>query len=82
MKKIVLVSALLASSAGWAQAPTSGQTSEAPDPNELVCRTVGSTESRLSRQRVCMTRQQWADTRRTTRENTERSQNNRGARQF
>ena len=83
MKKIVLVSALLASSAGWAQAPSSGQGGEgAPDPNEMVCRTVGSTESRLSRQRICMTRQQWVDSRRTTRENTERTQNNRGARQF
>ena len=83
MKKIVLVSALVASSAGWAQAPTAGQTTEnGPDPNQMVCRTVEDTGSRLGRSRVCMTRQQWVDSRRLTRENTERTQNNRGARQF
>ena len=84
MKKFVFVSALLASSAGWAQAPTSGQANEAaaPDPNEMICRSVEDTGSRLSRSRVCMTRQQWVDSRRLTRENTERTQNNRGARQF
>lgn len=83
MKKIVFVSALLASSASWAQAPSSGQpAADAPDPNEMICRSVEDTGSRLSRSRVCMTRQQWVDSRRTTRENTERTQNNRGARQF
>ena len=83
MKKIVFVSALLASGASWAQAPSSDQSSgSAVDPNEMVCRNVSSTESRLSRQRVCMTRQQWADSLRQTRENTERTQNNRGARQY
>ncbi|TMJ19229.1 MAG: hypothetical protein E6G92_05360 [Alphaproteobacteria bacterium] len=83
MKKIVFVSALLASGAAWAQAPSSGQANESGfDPNELVCRTVDDTGSRLGRQRICMTRQQWVDSRRLTRENTERTQNNRGARQF
>lgn len=83
MKKIVFVCALLASGASWAQAPTSDQAGgSAVDPNEMVCRTVSSTESRLGRQRICMTRQQWVDSRRQTRQNTEQTQNNRGARQY
>jgi hypothetical protein len=83
MKKIVFVSALLASSAAFAQAPTSGQANEdAPDPNEMVCRSVEDTGSRLSRSRICMTRAQWTEHLRGTRQNVERSQNNRGARQY
>ena len=83
MKKIVFVSALLASGASWAQAPSSGQASESNlDPNEMICRNVAESGSRLSHQRICMTRQQWVESRRLTRENTERTQNNRGARQF
>jgi hypothetical protein len=83
MKKIMFVSALLASSAGWAQAPTSSQSNtDSPDPNEMVCRSVEDTGSRLSRSRICMTRAQWVEHLRGTRQNVERSQNNRGARQY
>ena len=83
MKKIVFLSALLASSAGWAQAPSTGQqAADAPNPNEMICRSVEDTGSRLSRSRICMTRSQWAEQNRTTRQNVERTQNNRGARQF
>jgi hypothetical protein len=76
MKKMVILTAILASSAGWAQTPTSGgDTNEANlDPNETVCQPVAQTGSRLSRARVCMTRAQWAEQRRLTRQNIERTQ--------
>ena len=74
MKKIVFVGALLASSAGWAEAPSASQASGAPDPNEMICRSVEDTGSRLSRSRICLTRAQWAEHRRTTRLQVERNQ--------
>jgi hypothetical protein len=83
MKKIVFVSALLASSAGMAQAPSAGQTNEAAfDPNEMVCRSVEDTGSRLSRSRICMTRAQWDAHNRGTRQTVERNQASRAGRQF
>ena len=76
MTKIAILSAVLASSAAWAQTPTSGgEADEASlDPNETVCQPVAQTGSRLSRARVCMTRAQWAEQRRLTRQNIERTQ--------
>ncbi|HEV2817690.1 MAG TPA: hypothetical protein VGW40_10795 [Allosphingosinicella sp.] len=84
MKKMIILSAILASGAGWAQTPTSGGTSTetALDPNEMVCQAVVRTESRLARARVCMTRAQWAEQRRLTRQSTERQQQTRVERQF
>lgn len=84
MKKLVILSALLASSAAWAQTPTSGGTSGdgAMDPNETICQPVAETGSRLSHARRCMTRAQWAEQRRLTRQNTERAQTNRAERQY
>ena len=79
MKKMIILGAFLASSAAFAQAPTSGGTTNeaAQDPNETICRIVAETGSRLSRVRVCRTRAQWAESRRTTREDVERAQTQR-----
>ena len=76
MKKMIILSAVLVSSAAWAQTPTSGgaRSEGAMDPNEMVCQAVTRTESRLARARVCMTRAQWAEQRRLTRQNIERTQ--------
>ena len=84
MKKMVILTALLASSAAWAQTPTSGDDANesAFDPNETVCQPVARTGSRLSRARICMTRAQWAEQRRLTRQSAERVQANRGERQY
>lgn len=84
MKKMVILTALLASSAAWAQTPTSGGTaSEADlDPSERICQPVAETGSRLSHARRCMTRAQWAEQRRLTRQNVERSQTSRVERQY
>ena len=84
MKKMIILSAVLASSAAWAQTPTTGgaRNEGAFDPNETVCQAVTRTESRLARSRVCMTRAQWAEQRRLTRQNTERQQTTRTERQY
>jgi len=82
MKKMIILSAVVASAAGWAQTPTGGSTTKdgVADPNEMVCQAVVRTESRLARARVCMTRAQWAEQRRLTRQNVERSQSQPGIR--
>lgn len=84
MKKMIILSAFLASSAAFAQAPTSGSTTNeaVQDPNETVCMNVAETGSRLSRVRVCMTRAQWAESRRTTRQGVERTQTQRVERTY
>ena len=84
MKKMIILSAVLASTAAWAQTPTSGgaRAESSLDPNETVCQAVARTESRLARARICMTRAQWAEQRRLTRQSTERVQTNRTERQY
>jgi hypothetical protein len=79
MKKIVILSALLASSGAWAQTPTSGGTTNegAPDPNERICRPAAETGSRLGHARICMTRSQWEEQRRETRQTVDRAQTTR-----
>lgn len=84
MKKMIILGAFLTSSAAFAQAPTSGGTTSeaAQDPNETICMYVAETGSRLSRVRVCMTRAQWAESRRTTRQGVERTQTQRVERTY
>lgn len=47
------------------------------DPNRVVCRTVGSTGSRLSQTKQCMTNAQWAENKLADRQAVERIQANR-----
>jgi hypothetical protein len=42
--------------------------------NRLICRTVGTTGSRLGGQRVCMTAAQWEERKRATRATIDRAQ--------
>jgi hypothetical protein len=46
----------------------------APDPNEMICRSVGAIGSRLARQRRCATRAQWEENARNERRSTEDAQ--------
>lgn len=43
----------------------------------LICRDVAQTGSRLDTRRVCMTKEEWEDTRTQARQNIERMQNTR-----
>ena len=45
-----------------------------PDPSEIVCEKIEMIGSRLSTKKVCMTRSQWADSRRQDREAIEKIQ--------
>jgi hypothetical protein len=83
MKRLIVLSSLLVPLAAHAQ-ESSQVVVNAPtnDPNERVCRNIAETGSRLSHQRICRTRAQWDEERRTTRQNVERSQTNRGGRQY
>jgi hypothetical protein len=44
------------------------------DPDRVVCESIKITGSRLGRQRVCMTAEQWSEERRQTRQGVERLQ--------
>jgi len=79
MKKALFLSVLFMSTAAVAQPPasTTSRQANARDPGETICRNVADTGSRLSRSRVCMTREQWETQRRETRQNLDRAQANR-----
>jgi len=49
----------------------------AGNPNQIICRNQSVPGSRLRSQRVCATRQQWNDQRRTDRQMLEKAQTNR-----
>jgi len=53
-RSAILIVALSAAAAAAAETP-------AGDPNEIVCRTVSATGSRLAQSRRCATRAQWAE---------------------
>jgi hypothetical protein len=42
--------------------------------DNLICRDIGETGSRLASQRVCMTKEQWEESRREARQSIERAQ--------
>ncbi|HYJ53363.1 MAG TPA: hypothetical protein VEW04_09330 [Allosphingosinicella sp.] len=79
---LLAAAAALTAGAAYAQAPAAGSTTptaDGPDPNEMICRRVQDSGSRLNASRICMTRQQWIDYQREQRADTERSQNRRAA---
>jgi len=69
MKTLIIALAALTATAGFAQEPAtetstngaSAQTAAAPekDPNEVICRNVQSSASRLGRAKECRTRAEW-----------------------
>jgi len=79
MKKLLGLAIALSCTAAYGQRPAqdaqSGQNGR--DPNPTICQSVGETGTRLGRQRICMTRSQWAEYRRENRLIIERVQTNR-----
>jgi hypothetical protein len=60
MKMFIILSVALAGSAAVAQQPSGGGANTSGyDPNEVVCRMVRETGSRLAGKRRCMTRANW-----------------------
>ena len=83
-KPILLVTTLAALAAPpplaqATQAPPqrSASTNDRLDPNEIICRSESEVGSRLRRHRTCVTRAQWAEQMRQTRQNVEKAQTNR-----
>ena len=54
--------------------PASVPSQHAKNPNDLICRDLPLSGSRLDEKRVCMTRLQWEDQRRETRQTIEKAQ--------
>lgn len=84
MRKLVLISAAALALTPLAWTPALAQDSQqqqttrkAADPNEVVCEKQQETGSRLSSERVCMTRSQWAEQRRLDRQEIEKAQTQR-----
>ena len=75
MRKLVFAGALCLPLTAIGAQPPAAQSNA--DPNEMVCRNLRETGSRLNTNRVCMTRQQWAERRREARQNIDRAQTNR-----
>ena len=77
MKKILLLAALGISSGALADSPPqNSQPAPAKKKGDgMVCHVVEETGSRLGGSRVCMTREQWEESRTQARQEVERTQN-------
>lgn len=81
MKKLVIVSVILIATGAYAQSGTP-PADNARASNDVICRTVVDTGSRLNRSRMCKTRAEWEVYRREARQNVERSQTRRVEKAF
>jgi hypothetical protein len=75
MMKAILLAGLLVPGAALAAQPAA---SSGKKTDGMICREIGVTGSRLDTQRVCMTRQQWEDSRRDARQTIEQAQTHQG----
>jgi hypothetical protein len=76
MNKLILIAALLVPSTG-ALADSGSNDSGAKRGTQMVCRPIAETGSRLSKKRVCMTREQWAEQKRIMRTDLNQAQTRR-----
>ena len=74
MRNLILIAALMAPGAAMAERP---RDADARKSTQMVCRNIAETGSRLSKVRVCMTREQWAEQKRITRSDLSRAQTRR-----
>ena len=72
MKKLILIAALLAPSGALA-----GSGDDLKKSTQMVCKPIAETGSRLSKRRVCMTREQWAEQKRIMRSDLNQAQTRR-----
>jgi hypothetical protein len=76
MKKMILIAALLVPPTG-ALADSSSSSVNAKRNMQMVCRPIRETGSRLSKKRVCMTREEWAEQKRMMRTDLNQAQTRR-----
>lgn len=75
MKQAIVLSAMLVSTPAWsAPQATDATVASAGDPNQMICRNEAEIGSRLAQHRICRTRAQWDEVRRTTRQGVEHAQ--------
>lgn len=81
MTKYLILGFLLVPAAGLAQPPADGARAarSGSDPNQIICRRQQRLGTRLDVERVCMTRAQWAENHRLTRESVDHVQMSRAA---
>ena len=72
MKQLILIAALLAPSAALGAPDT-----DAKRGMQMVCKPIKETGSRLSKKKVCMTREQWAEQKRIMRSDLNQAQTRR-----
>lgn len=78
MKYLAIAALLIAGPVLAQQTPTTRSSkASAADPNQQICRQINRLGSRLDRQRVCMTRAEWEEQRRTSRQGLDRMQSSR-----
>ena len=75
MKKLILIAALVAPTAALADSSSSG--ADAKRSTQMICKPIKETGSRLSKKRICMTREQWAEQKRIMRSDLNQAQTRR-----
>jgi ketopantoate reductase len=75
MKKLILIAALAVPTGALADNPGSG--ASAKRNTQMICRPIKETGSRLSKKRVCMTREQWTEQKRIMRTDLNQAQTRR-----
>jgi hypothetical protein len=75
MNKLILIVALLAPTGALAGSGSSGASVNRN--TQMVCRPIKETGSRLSKKRICMTREEWAEQKRIMRSDLDRAQTRR-----
>jgi hypothetical protein len=75
MKKLILIAALLAPTGVLADSGSDGANAKRGE--QMVCRPIKETGSRLSKKRICMTREQWAEQKRIMRTDLNQAQTRR-----
>ncbi len=77
MKKLILIAALLVPSGAALADSGSKSEANARKGTQMVCRPIAETGSRLSKRRLCMTREQWAEQKRIMRSDLNQAQTRR-----
>jgi hypothetical protein len=75
MKRLILIAALLAPTGALADGGSNE--AKARKGTQMVCRPIAETGSRLSKRRICMTREEWAEQKRIMRSDLDRAQTRR-----
>jgi hypothetical protein len=77
MKRLILIAALIAPTGALAQDGGSSLEAKSRKGSQMVCRPIKETGSRLSKRKLCLTRDQWAEQKRIMRNDLQQAQTRR-----